>query len=314
MRPRDVALATLPPALWAIAYTISKPAMEVFPPLFLMSIVYALTALSLFRPRSGLRTPLWAVTAAATLGGSLQSALVFSGIALVPATMAVLTVQSQVPFAVLAGWAIGQERLNSRRMAGITISLAGVALVVGTPNSLGQVRGLLLIVLGTLCWGVAQGIVRATSRDAGGPLMGAMSAIAAPQLLAMSWLTEVGQGQALFNASFFDWMAVLVLALGGFVAAYAIWYGLLRNYRLDQVAPFSLLMPIIGVVTAFLLLNELPSPLALVGRRCNLDRARLWLSASQRKRPRKQPNAQRTATTSGRSRHMVAPTDASEER
>ena len=60
-------------------------------------------------------------------------------------------------------------------------------------------------------------------------------------------------------------MAVFVLALGGFVAAYAIWYGLLRNYRLDQVAPFSLLMPIIGVVTGFLLLNERPSPLALVG-------------------------------------------------
>ena len=90
-------------------------------------------------------------------------------------------------------------------------------------------------------------------------------AIAAPQLLGMSWLKEVGQGQALFNASFFDWTAVLVPALGGFVASYAIWYGLLRNYRLDQVAPFSLLMPIIGVVTGFLLLNERPPPLVQVG-------------------------------------------------
>jgi O-acetylserine/cysteine efflux transporter len=42
-----------------------------------------------------------------------------------------------------------------------------------------------------------------------------------------------------------------VLAIDGFVAAYAIWYGLLRTYRLGQVAPFALLMPIIGVATAF---------------------------------------------------------------
>lgn len=265
MRPRDVALASLPPALWAIAYTIAKPAMETFPPLFLMSIVYAITALALFRPQVKLQTPLWAMMIAATLGASLQSALIFSGIALVPATMAILTVQSQVPFAVLASWLIGQERLDGRRFAGIALSLSGVALVVGLPESLGAVRGLLLIVLGTVCWGAAQGIIRATSKDAGGPLMGTMSLIATPQLLAMSLLLETGQGVALTTAGLLDWGVVLVLALGGFVAAYTVWYGLLRAYRVDQVAPFALLMPIIGVLIAVLFLHESLSWMVLVG-------------------------------------------------
>ncbi|WP_210242249.1 DMT family transporter [Mesorhizobium sp. B2-8-1] len=265
MRPRHVAMATLPPALWAIAYTIAKPAMQTFPPMFLMAIVYAVTALALFRPSGRRQTPLWAPVAAATLGGSMQSALIFSGIALVPATIAVLTVQSQVPFAVLAAWAIGQERMNGRRLSGIALSLAGVALVVGMPESVGQSRGLLLIVPGTLCWGFAQGIIRAASKDSGGQLMGLMSAIAAPQLLVTSFALETGQRQALFSASLFDWMAIAVLALGGFVAAYSIWYGLLRRYRIDQVAPFALLMPIIGVIIAFLFLNERPSPSVLAG-------------------------------------------------
>jgi O-acetylserine/cysteine efflux transporter len=239
--------------------------MEVFPPLFLMSIVYALTALALFRPWVRRQTPFWAVMTAATLGASLQSAFIFSGIALVPATMAILTVQSQVPFAVLASWLIGQERLDGRRFVGIALSLSGVALVVGAPDSLGDIRGLLLIVLGTVCWGVAQAVIRATSKDAGSQFMGTMSAIAAPQLLAMSLLLETGQGSALSNAGLFDWGAVMVLALGGFVAAYTIWYSLLRIYRVDQVAPFALLMPIIGVVISVLFLRENPSWIALAG-------------------------------------------------
>ena len=88
VRPRDVALATLPPALWAIAYTIAKPAMQNFPPLFLMSIIYGTTAVALFRPDGKRQTPLWVIIIGSTLRGSLQSGLIFCGIALVPATTA----------------------------------------------------------------------------------------------------------------------------------------------------------------------------------------------------------------------------------
>lgn len=248
-----------------MTYVIAKPATQRFPPILLTSIVYALTAVALFRPWVRLQTPFWAVFAAATLGCGLQSALIFSGIARVPATMAILVVQSQVPFAVLAAWAFGQERINYSRFVGIALSLIGVASVVGIPSSTGDIGGLLLIVLGTLSWGVAQGIIGTVSLDPGGKLMGTMSALAAPQLLVMSLLLETGQRTALLDANLEDWAAVAVLAIGGFVAAYVIWYGLLRRYRVDQIAPFALLMPIIGVLSAFLLLGERPSPIALGG-------------------------------------------------
>ncbi|MBA1142922.1 DMT family transporter [Mesorhizobium neociceri] len=265
MRPRDALIATMPPVLWAIAYTMAKPAMDRFPPLFLMSIVYAVTALALYRPWQPRQTPLWAVIAAATLGASLQSALIFSGISRVPATMAILTVQSQVPFAVLAAWLVGQEQTSGRRLAGVIIALAGVALVVGLPNSVGESSGLLLIVLGTLCWGVAQAIIRTKSQDSGARLMGMMAAIAAPQLLIMSLVLESGQQAAMLQATLSQWGAVAVLALGGFVAAYSIWYGLLRRHRVDQIAPFILLMPIFGMLTAHVLLGEALTPLVVVG-------------------------------------------------
>ena len=285
MNLRDIAWATLPPALWAIAYVVAKPVTASFLPMFLTSIAYVLTAPVLFRPQSGLRTSLWAVLAAGTLGGSVQSALIFSGIERVPASMAILVVQSQVPFAVLAGWMFGQERMNSHRLAGIVTAISGVALVVGLPGSIGEIGGLLMIVLGTLSWGLAQGLIRAASRDSGARLMGAMSAVAAPQLLAMSFLMESGQGRALTNASLLDWAGVAVLALGGFVAAYVIWYDLLRRFRVDQITPFALLMPIIGVVIAFLFLGERPSLLALAGGVVILIGLALVVSARDGPRP-----------------------------
>lgn len=258
-------MACLPPVLWAVTYTIAKPATDRFPPIFLTSILYALASIALWRPWIRLQTPFWAIIVAATLGCSLQSALIFSGIAQVPASLAILVVQSQVPFAVLAAWAIGQEQINYSRFAGIALSLMGVALVVGLPDSIGQIEGLLLIVLGTLSWGMAQGIIGTISREPGGRMMGVMSALAAPQLLALSLLLETGQRQALLEASLVDWAAVAMLAIGGFVAAYVIWYGLLRRYRVDQIAPFILIMPIFGVLSAFLLLGERPSLSVLLG-------------------------------------------------
>jgi O-acetylserine/cysteine efflux transporter len=265
MTPRDIALATLPPALWAITYVIAKPATAHFPPMFLVGMVYALTAAMLVRPWRRWRTPFLTLLACGTFGGAVQSALIYCGIARVPASMTILVVQSQVPFAVLAAWAFGQERLNPRRAAGIAVALAGIALVVGLPNAVGETGGLLLIVLGTASWGAAQGLIRARSRDSGGELMGAIALMAAPQLLVFSFFLESGQIEAVAAAGWLEWATVLVLAFAGYALPYSIWYGLLRRYRVDQIAPFALLMPITGVLASAVFLGERPSLLSLLG-------------------------------------------------
>jgi O-acetylserine/cysteine efflux transporter len=266
MKRHHIVLATLPPVLWALAYTLAKPVMAQFPPLLMTSIAYALTAAVLFRPRHQWSTPLWAVILAATLGASVQSALIFSGIARVPASTAILVVQSQVPFAVLASRLIVGERISIQRLAGIVIALAGIGIVIGAPAATGEVGGLLLIVLGMLSWGIAQGVIRATSGDPGARMMGAMSLIAAPQLLVLSLVLESGQRHAIASAGLRDWLGLVAFSLGGYAGAYAIWYGLLRLYRVDQVAPFAFLMPVVGVLAgAFLLGDQLPISALLGG-------------------------------------------------
>ena len=47
MQLRDIAIACCPPALWALSYALAKPALDHFPPIFMMSLAYAAAALIL---------------------------------------------------------------------------------------------------------------------------------------------------------------------------------------------------------------------------------------------------------------------------
>jgi O-acetylserine/cysteine efflux transporter len=56
-----------------------------------------------------------------------------------------------------------------------------------------------------------------------------------------------------------------VLVLAGYALPYSIWYGMLRRYRVDQVTPFALLMPITGVVAGAAFLGERLTEQSIVG-------------------------------------------------
>jgi O-acetylserine/cysteine efflux transporter len=256
MRPKDIALACCPPALWALSYVMAKPAIAHFPALFMVGLAYGVGALILLRQSLKTKTAWWAMFAIAAFGGTIQSALIFAGLNRLPASTAILVVQSQEPFAVLSAWAICGERPDPRRLLGVAIVLIGIVLIAGAPEAVSALDALALVLLGTLSWGISQALVRALGRDDGPTTIGALTLYAAPQLIVASLFLETGQLESLQTATWDVWIAVIVLALGGYVVAYSIWYGLMQRYRVDQVTPFALLMPLVGVLAGAIILGE----------------------------------------------------------
>jgi O-acetylserine/cysteine efflux transporter len=265
MKLRDIALASCPPALWGVSYALAKPATVHFPPIFMMFLVYGASGLALFRPGRRVHASRWILFAIAAFGGAIQSSLIFAGIAGLPASTAILVVQAQVPSAVLAAWIIGKERPSARRVVGILISGTGIAVIAGAPEGVDNLVSLILVLLGTLSWGISQGLARRFGRDSGQSMTAAIMLYSTPQLLLASLILEDGQIQAALTASASDWVAVGILAIGGFVVAYSIWYGLLQRHRVDQIAPFALLMPLIGVLTSIGFLGETLTRSSLIG-------------------------------------------------
>lgn len=148
---------------------------------------------------------------------------------------------------------------------GIAVSGVGIIAIAGAPEAVGNLRSLAFVIFGTLSWGIAQGLARRLGRDSGKAMTAAIMLYAAPQLLLASLMLESGQWSSLQSASVGDWVSMLILALGGFVLAYSIWYGLLTRHRVDQVAPFILLMPLVGVLVSVALLGESLSKWSMIG-------------------------------------------------
>ncbi|MBP8873828.1 MAG: EamA family transporter, partial [Polaromonas sp.] len=60
-------------------------------------------------------------------------------------------------------------------------------------------------------------------------------------------------------------LAVLYLGLLATVLAYTLWTRLLQRHPTGRVAPYSLLVPVIGLIAAWVLLGEQPTLLQLIG-------------------------------------------------
>ena len=256
MPAKDIALAVLVQLIWGVGFTSMKPFVAAFPPLVFVAFVYAIIALAVtpLAPRS--TTPFGWMMLIAALGGSIQSCLLALGLSLLPASTSTLLLQLTVPFAILMSWIARIDRPNLRNGLGCAVALAGVAIVIGAPGETNSWIGVAVIAIASLSWSAAQILIRLRCRDSGTTFYAAMARHAWPQALIASVLLERDQLSQLASASVGDWVGLVTIALVGFAGGYILWYHLLVRNRIDQLLPFTLLMPPIGVATGALVLDE----------------------------------------------------------
>lgn len=268
MTRRQILLAFLPPLFFGTGFTIAKPAVEHFPPLFMMLMVYGGIAVVLgLTQRSPLQTPLLSIIAISAFAVTIQGALLFWGLRSqeMSATAANLILQIQIPFAVMLDWLIVRERMDLRKLAGTAIAVAGVGIVIGLPEQAPGLVPTIMIIVSAFCWALGQVLARKLGRDGGAGLLKANAFGSVPQLALATLLIETGQINSLATATWLEWGMLAFVGVVGFYLAYMSWFSLLRQCRMDEAAPFILLMPVVGIVTASLVLGETVSAVQLAG-------------------------------------------------
>jgi O-acetylserine/cysteine efflux transporter len=265
VRPIHFLLAMLVPASWGLGLTIGKIGLGEMPPLLLMSFRFGVTALALVWFVRMPRGVLLKLCGIAVLGCTLQYGLTFTGMKYLDVATTTLIIHLEVPFGVVAAALLLKERIGWRRAIGIAIAFGGLVVMYGAPSVQANTVPALMVVGGALTWAIGQVLIKQVGNLGGFVTIAWLAVFAAPQLFLASLLVEDGQWQAIREATWVSWGAVLYMGVVMTAGGYALWYHLLGIYRVNQVMPFLLLIPIGSILSAMLLLGEIPPKIVLAG-------------------------------------------------
>jgi len=262
---RDIGLALAVPIIWGMGITFAKAGLDEFPPLFLMSMRFIVSAAVLvwfFPPPIG---QLRAVFLIALVSATIQYGLTFYGLAGLDASTAVLFMQLEVPFSAACAAIFLNDKLGWKRAGGMIIAFLGVALIAGAPSLRNQLFPAFLVVAGVLTWAIGQVMIKKMVTITGFKLIAWVSIFAGPQMLAASLILEKDHLSLLQNATLIGWGSVIYMGIVMTALGYGIWYHLLKKYDVNQVVPFLLLLPVTSILGAVLFLGERPSIRILIG-------------------------------------------------
>jgi O-acetylserine/cysteine efflux transporter len=259
MTPTDILIALAVVTIWGVNFVVIKIGLQDLPPVLFTALRFLFAALPLVffvrRPKAA-----WGLVCAYGLFQfALQFTLLFSGIRLgLPAGLASLVIQLQAFFTIgLAVLMLG-ERPHAVHLVGALIAFCGMALVALHLEGQATLAGFVLVVLGGVCWAVANIVTRKMGQVNALSLVVWGSLIATPPLLLASLLMEGADAWRLaFDAfTFKSLLTVLFQSYPNTILGFGIWSMLVRKYAAATIAPFTLLVPIAGMTSAALFLGE----------------------------------------------------------
>jgi len=266
LKPSELLLTASVPLVWGIGFTLAKAGMNEFPPLFLMGLRFSLASFVLVWfvtfPHGQLKQIFWI----SFVGSTVQYGLTFTGLSIIDASLAIIIIHLEVPFAVLLAVMFLKDKPSKQRIVGMLISFAGIVLIAGQPSLRGQMLAIFLTTSGALMWAVGQIMVKSLENPPSGFALTAwIGVFSGPQMILGSFIIEDYQLQSLVEASWIGWGVILYLALIMTALGYGIWYRVLSKNPVSKVMPVMLLLPVFTIFSSMLLLGERPKLMIFIG-------------------------------------------------
>ena len=267
MRPRDILAAIGVAVVWGLAFIAIKVGVGETSPLMLSALRFLFAAIPfvfLIKPPNA---PVWTVALYGLLIGLGQFGLLFLAIHEgFPVGLASLVIQAQAFFTIALAWIFLHENPRRIQIIGAAVAFAGMG-VIGSERLAGASLGpFLLVVLASFFWGCGNVLAKTAGRI---DMLAftVWSSLAAPSPLALLSLAVEGPAPmlALAHPTWRLVVSVLVVAYAGTVFGYGVWARLLAHYSAATVAPFALLVPIVGMVAGAVVFAEPLRPVELFG-------------------------------------------------
>ena len=263
-----IALAILIAAIWGFNFVVIRLGLDTFPPLLfngLRFVVASLPFLLVFRSPG---VPWRWVLGVGVVLGVMKFSLLFLAMAWgMPAGLASVVMQAQALFSVVFAALLLGERPRQMQWFGLSIAACGLVVIAGDMEGSVGLIAFLTLIAAAACWGLANIMTRRTAAPNPLAFMIWVSAVPPLPMFGLSWMFE---GPDAIAAAFAGLdvrglLAVLYIGLLSTTACFAAWSFLLRQYSASLVAPFTLLVPVFGLLSAWAVLDEMPSAIKLGG-------------------------------------------------
>ena len=272
MSKHGIGIGLIVAVLWGLNFIAIKLGLADMPPLLLATIRFIIVCIPaiffLPKPPVGWRQ-LIALGLTLNVG---QFAFLFVGIKLgMPAGLSSLVHQSQAFFTLVFAALILGERWEWNNLTGLIIAAGGMVVVGSQQGGSMTAAGFWLTLCASSSWGMGNVVIRRASKDT--PPFSMLSLVVwagAVAILPLGLLSLLFEGPAVWKTAWdsLNWVtlvSIIYLAYFASLCGYGLWGRLLSRYPAAAVAPFSLLVPIIGMSSAVLFLNETFSLWQIIG-------------------------------------------------
>jgi O-acetylserine/cysteine efflux transporter len=269
--PSDLAVMMVVVWVWGMNFAVIKIGVVGVPPLLLGCLRFVLAAFPALLFFKAPKVPLrWYLLYGMTISVG-QFALLFSAIHLgMPSGLASLVLQSQAFFTMLFAALWLKERWQLNQIAGLALAAVGLVLICSAHGVSMPLAGFGLTVAAAVMWAGGNIVTRSLGRfgpmDQQAFVVWASLVPPIPFLLLSLWIE--GPEAITHALVHFEWQsfaALAYLAWGATLFGYGVWTRMLSKYPANRVAPFSLLVPLVGLTTGWLVFGEALKPIHFVG-------------------------------------------------
>ncbi|HWQ30147.1 MAG TPA: EamA family transporter, partial [Negativicutes bacterium] len=269
---RDTGLGLIVIILWGLNFIAIKLGLSNMPSLLLAALRFVVLCLPaiFFLPKPPVSWK-WLIALGLTMNVG-QFAFLFAAIQNgMPAGLASLIHQSQAFFTVIFAAAFIGEKWRWNNMAGLLTAACGMVVIATQPGSTMTLIGFWLNLAGAASWGAGNVIMRHATKSAPPFSMLALIVwIGAVSILPLALLSFIIEGPAAWSAAFASINlttigSIIYLSYFASLIGYGLWGKLLSRYPAAVVAPFALLVPVVGMSSAAIFLGEAFSTQQLIG-------------------------------------------------
>lgn len=268
VRTRDVVLAVLVTMVWGMNFVVIEWGLQGVPPLLFVAMRFALVvfpAVFFVRRPAGRWFDIALVGLLMSVG---QFGFLYSSLAVgMPPGLASLVLQIQAAFTAVFGILILREHPTAAQKFGVALGLLGLGIIALGRGGDVSALGLGLCVAAASCW-AAGNIAARRLKGVNGLSLTVWSGLVVPlPLLALSLVVDgpTTVGYAVTHLTLANWASTAYTAGLASLFGYGVWNSLLSRHPAASVAPFSLLVPLVGITTAFLVRGERPTVWSVVG-------------------------------------------------